>query len=275
MINILFFLVVIYASLKMLLSLNFITELVEIFEDFGVLSYRYSSIYYYFNSLRTILVFPDFGNATIFEAMNENMADSLKKMNTILDFKLDKYPSVRDFYWIMGANIEKPRPSSSYINITCFDDQICRKIINHKKYAVLSEGIKMAVAFIYQHIINIYEDYKKEKEIIKEIKLSSYIKEKFINIQYEQIDINLNYVFIVIENRIYEAFISDLTSLINKNNTIIEILNICAIIYIFIVEFIVMVFIVFNLKGRTKIIEEVTIKLNNSFNFMLKRNANN
>ena len=133
----------------------------------------------------------------------------------------------------------------------------------------------MAVAFIYQHIINIYEDYKKEKEIIKEIKLSSYIKEKFINIQYEQIDINLNYVFIVIENRIYEAFISDLTSLINKNNTIIEILNICAIIYIFIVEFIVMVFIVFNLKGRTKIIEEVTIKLNNSFNFMLKRNANN
>ena len=193
-------------------------------------------------------------------------------MNVILDFKLDRYPSVGNFYWITGTNMEKPRPSPSYINITCNDDQFCRKIINHTKYEVLSEGIKMAVTFIYQQIINIYEDYKKEKGNIKKIKLPSYIKEKFINSQFEQIDINLKYVFICIESRIYEAFMTDLTSLINKYNSIIEILNICAIIYIFIVEFIVMVFIVFNLKRKTKVIEEVTVMINNAFKFMLKRN---
>ena len=69
---------------------------------------------------------------------------------------------------------------------------------------------------MYQQIINIYEDYKSYKENIKKIKLSSYIKEKFINNQYEQIDMNLNYVIICIEYRIYELFMTDLTNLINK-----------------------------------------------------------
>ena len=51
-----------------------------------------------------------------------------------------------------------------------------------------------------------------------------------------------------------------------------ETLNICTIIYISIVEFIIMVFIVLNLKKKTKIIEEVTFKINKAFNFMLNRN---
>ena len=270
--NFLFFIVIIYVSVKIIFSLNFITEIIGIFEDFGVLSYRYSSMYYYFNSLRTLLVFPDFGNETIFETMNENMADRLKRMNFILDFKLDKYPSVGNYYLITGTNMKKSRPSPSYINNTCYEDQFCRKIINHTKYEVLSEGLKMAVTFMYQQIINIYNDYKKEKENIKKIKLSSYIKEKFINSQFMQIDINLNYVFICIEYRIYEAFMTDLISLVNKYNSIIEILNLCAIIYIFIFEFIVMVFIILNLKKTTKKIEDATVRINNALNFMLKRN---
>ena len=120
--------------------------------------------------------------------------------------------------------------------------------------------------------VNIYEDYKKYKENIKKIKLSSYIKEKFINNQYEQIDINLNYVIICIEYRIYELFMTDLTNLINKYSFNMETLNICTIIYISIVEFIIMVFIVLNLKKKTKIIEEVILKINKAFNFMLNRN---
>ena len=272
--NVLFFFGIIYVSVKIIFSLNFIKEIKEIFEDFGVLSYRYSSMYYYFNSLRTLLVFPGFGNETIFETINENMSDRLKRMNVVLDFKLNKYPSVGNYYWITGTNMKKPRPSPSYINITCYEDQFCRKIINHTKYEVLSEGLKMAVTSMYQQIINIYNDYKKEKENIKEIKLSSYIKEKFINSQYEIIDINLNYVFICIEYRIYEAFMTDLTSLINKYKSIIEILNICEIIYIFIVEFVVLIFIVFILKRKTKIIKDITFRNNKSFNFMLNRNIN-
>ena len=274
LLNVLFFFVIVFITLKIIFSINFIRKIIEIFEDFGVLSYRYSSMYYYFNSLRTLLVFPDFGNETIFEKMNENMADRLKKMNVVLDFKLDKYPSVGNYYWITGTNMKKPRPSPSYINITCYDDQFCRKIINHTKYEVLSEGLKMAVTSMYQQIINIYNDFKKEKKNINKIKLSSYIKEKFINYQYEKIDINLNYVFICIEYRIHEAFMTDLTSLINKYKSIMEILNICAIIYIFFVEIIVMVFIVLNLKKIASKIEFITLRINKSFNLMLKRNIN-
>ena len=271
---ILFIFVVVYVSVKIVISLNFVTEIKGIFEDFGVLSYRYSSMYYYFNSLRTLLVFPDFGNETIFDTMNANMADRLKKMNVVLDFKLNKYPAVGNYYWITGTNMKKPRPSPSYINITCYDDEKCREIINNKKYDVLSEGLKMAVTSMYQQIINIYDDYKKEKYNIREKQTSAFIKEKFINSQYEQIDVNLNYVFICIEYRIYEAFMSDLTALVNKYNSIIGALNICAVIYCFIVAFIVIAFIIFHLKKITKKIEEATLRINNSFSYMLKRNVN-
>ena len=66
---------------------------------------------------------------------------------------------------------------------------------------------------------------------------------------------------------------TDLISLIDKYKSIIEILNICAITYIFIVEFIVMFFIVFNLKKTTKIIEDITLRINKSFNLMLNRHT--
>ena len=271
---ILFIFVVIYVLVKIYISLNFISEIKGIFDDFGVLSYRYSSMYYYFNSLRTLLVFPDFGDETIFETMNANMADRLKKMNVVLDFKLVKYPAVGYYYWVTGTNMKKPRPSPEYINITCYDDQKCREIINNKKYDVLSEGLKMAVTSMYQQIINIYDDYRKEKVNINSTTDASYIKEKFINSQYEQIDINLNYVFTCIENRIYEAFMKDLTALVVKYNSIIEALNICAVIYCFFIAFTVMTFIIFYLRRVTKRIEEATSRINNSFSYMAQKNTN-
>ena len=49
------------------------------------------------------------------------MADKLKKMNYIFDFKINKYPSVSN-YWVAGSNMKKPRPSPSYINSTCYED---------------------------------------------------------------------------------------------------------------------------------------------------------
>ena len=175
---ILFICAIVYVIVKIVISLNFITEIREIFEDFGVISYRYSSIYYYFNTLRTLLVFPDYENENqnILNNMHINMDDKLKKMNVILDFKLKKYPTVQNYYWITGTNMKKPRPSPSYINDTCIDDQKCREIINNKKYDVLSEGIKMAITSMYQQIINIFEDYKKQKNDNKfENRLESFI----------------------------------------------------------------------------------------------------
>ena len=268
---VLFILFIVYASLKIIISLNFITEIRGIFEDFGVLAYRYSSMYYYFNSLRTILVFPSFGQPKILGSINANMSDKLKKMNKVLDFKLNKYPAVGNYYWITGTNMKKPRPSESYIDITCYNDTGCRKYINDTRYDVLSEGLKMAVTSMYQQIINIYEDYTKEKDNINNVE---FIKEKFINSQYEQIDINLNYVFICIEYRIYEAFMTDLNALANKYNVIIEALNICAVIYCFLVEFIVMIFIIFYLRKITKKVNEVTLRINNAFTYMIKKNSN-
>ena len=259
---ILFIFFIVYATLKIYISLNFITEIKDIFSDFGVLAYRYSSIYYYFNSLRTILVFPKFGKESILASINENMSEKLKKMNIVLDMKLSKYPTVQNYYWITGTNMKKPRPSESYIDMTCYNDEGCRKYINDTRYNVLSEGIKMGVTSMYQQIINIYEDYKKEKYNIKNV---SNIKEKFINNQFEQIDINLNYVFICIEYRIYEAFMKDLNSLANKYNVIIEALNICAVIYCFLVEFIVMIFVIFYLRKITKRVEKATLRINSAF----------
>ena len=225
--------------------------------------------------MRTILVFPDFGNEKLLEEIQINLADKIKQMDRIIDIKLDKYPSVKDYYWIIGADTNNPKPSPSYINATCYDDQKCIDIINNKNYNILSEGLKMAITSMNQLIINIYEDYKKHKIFIKENNTIDFIKEKFINNQYEQLDINLNYVVISIEKRIYEAFMIDVSSLANKYNAIIEALNICAVIYCFIVEFITLTFIIFNLRKITKRIEEATLRINNAFRYMIKKNINN
>ena len=66
----------------------------------------------------------------------------------------------------------------------------------------------------------------------------------------------------------------DLTALVVKYNSIIEALNICAVIYCFFVAFTVMTFIIFYLRRVTKRIEEATSRINKSFSYMAQKNTN-
>ena len=264
----LFLIEVVYFFVKIFISLDFITEIKGIFEDFGVLASRYSLIYHYFNSLRTFIIIPQFYNEEIFLDSDQIVELRNIKMENVINFKLTKYPTVNKFYnSILNVKIEKGNEYE--ISFICNDDIKCKTIIESSKYNLFSGGLSIAVSSTLRQIINYYKDYQNS---IKNVTNINDIKKYFIDKEYEQIDMNLNYVFYGVEKRIYEVFMTDLNSLVNKYNSIIEALNICAVIYCCIVAFTVMAFIIGYLRRITIRIEEATVRINNSFCYMVMRN---
>ena len=62
----LFLVILIYFFVKLFISIGFIDDIKNIFDDFGTVSFKYSMVYYYFNTLRVLLVIPEFTNEAIF-----------------------------------------------------------------------------------------------------------------------------------------------------------------------------------------------------------------
>jgi len=70
----LYFIIIIYFFLKLFMSLNFCSDIKRIFNDFGSITSRSSIVYYYFNSLRVLLLVPQFGDVTIFNNMKNALS---------------------------------------------------------------------------------------------------------------------------------------------------------------------------------------------------------
>ena len=256
----------IYVTAKIIISLDFIGDIKSIFEDFGVLAYRYSLIFYYFNSLRLLIIIPQFGDEKIFQTMGERAQNIDEKMNNFINFKMTRYTNVCNFYsHILEKNHEE------IVKTICENDLKCNEIMESKRYNLFSQGLKIAVPSTVSQISNIYKDYEKSKSIINDTDI---IIKLFINNQFEQIDMNLNYVYSNIQRRIFQVFLEDLNSLVSGFNSKITALNICAFFYCFIVAFTTLFFIIYFLRRITVRIEEATVRINNTFCYMVKTNSN-
>ena len=140
-----------------------------------------------------------------------------------------------------------------------------------KDIIFFTDGVKITINSIFSQILNMYNDFEKSKSFIND---TDTIKNIFIDNQFEQIDMSLNYVYSNIQRRIFQVFLEDLNSLVSGFNSKITALNICAFFYCFIVAFTTLFFIIYYLRRITIRIEEATVRINSAFCYMAKTNSN-
>ena len=276
---VLFLVILVYFFVKLFVSIGFIDDIKNIFDDFGTVSFKYSMVYYYFNTLRVLLVVPMFTNEEIFDTMENDLIEETNNINDVLNYRMKNYESTN----ILFTAFTRSQNDTSVTNITaiiCEGNNLCDKTVSNPEFNMIADGIDVAINAIVQETQNIYNDYKKIKdariannvsvEITKEEVNDWYINDKF-----KQVDVNLNFVLSLVQQRIYTAFLEDSDNLTHKFQNMINIFNACAIIYCCLLGIFVIIFVVYKIKNMTRVVEVSTMRLNKAFFFIKENNLGN
>ena len=267
----LFLVILIYFFVKLFISIGFIDDIKNIFDDFGTVSFKYSMVYYYFNTLRVLLVIPEFTDESIFETMTNDLIDETNNINNVLNYRMKNYASTN----VLFNAFTRSQNDTSVTNIQqiiCEDDYKCNRVLSDKTYNMVSDGIDVAINAMVQETQNLYNDYsKKPKENIKKEDVSAW----YINTKFKQVDVNLNYVLSLVQERIYTAFLKDANDLTNKFQLEINIFNSCAIIYCCLLGIFVVIYVVNKIQNMTRVVEVSTMRLNQAFCFIKENNLGN
>ena len=275
---ILFLIILIYFFVKLFVSIGFIDDIKNIFDDFGTVSFKYSMVYYYFNTLRVLLVVPDFTDQNIFNTMEEDLIDETNNINDVLNYRMKNYESTN----ILFNAFTRGQNDTSITNISaiiCEDNHLCHMVVANKEFNMIADGIDVAINAIVQETQNIYNDYK--TNVNKGDSNGTYtitrenVTNWYINNKFKQVDVNLNFVLSLVQQRIYTAFLQDSDNLTHKFQNMINIFNSCAIIYCCLLGIFVIIFVVYKIKSMTKIVEDSTMRLNRAFFFIKENNLGN
>ncbi len=272
---ILFLVILIYFFVKLFVSIGFIDDIKNIFDDFGTVSFKYSMVYYYFNTLRVLLVVPDFTNENIFDTMEKDLIEETNNINDVLNYRMKNYDSTN----ILFNAFTRGQNDTSITNITaiiCEDNRLCNMVVSNTEFNMIADGIDVAINAIVQETQNIYNDYKNNVRKSTDVVITrENVTNWYINNKFKQVDVNLNFVLSLVQQRTYTAFLEDSNNLTHKFQNMINIFNSCAIIYCCLLGIFVIIFVVYKIKSMTKIVEDSTMRLNRAFFFIKENNLGN
>ena len=273
----LFLIILVYFFVKIFISLGFINDIKNIFDDFGTVSYKYSMVYYYFNTIRVLLIVPKFSNEGIFDTMTTDLIKETDNINKVLNYRMKNYKSTAILF-----NAFSKKQSDTTVNIEeiiCLDDVKCKWVLNNNKFNMVTDGIDVAINAMVQQTQNTYNDYKSIKENSTQEQIDnmplSDVKKNYVDEKFKQVDVNLNFVLSLVQERIYKAFLEDATTLKDKFQNQINIFNSLAIIYCVILGSFVMIYVINKIKRMTRTVEVSTMRLNKAFCFIKENNLGN
>jgi hypothetical protein len=249
---------------KYILSFN--SKYNKFFHNMSILTNRYALLYYYFNTMRLVVVLPERSNyfemyKDVMEKFSELYEKENKEFLEILSSGIQDYEEVNKLFDML-----KETSGDSFDKVTqiiCHKNQLCEEYIKTNRN-LLHSGVDFASKTIITEISNIYMDYKKinNKEEINEINSTLFYSKdsQFINIGKI-----LNFFFIYVEENIFNCFEKDE---INLNSSYIQMMNFLnffsIIIGIFIFLFIIF-FIFISIYNFSEPIKEASYRINCSF----------
>ena len=128
---------------------------------------------------------------------------------------------------------------------------------------MVKKGIDIGLKTIAQVIYNMFDDYLDLKNILND---TAIIKERFVTRDFVQIDVSLNFLLYMVEERCAEVFLIEALNLKNDFKTIIISLNIFIIIFLAIIS-ILMIFLIINKITRLlNLVEKSSLRISISIN---------
>ena len=267
---ILIVIIIIFNFYKFNSSLTFSSKYDSFFDNFAVLANRYSILFYFFNHLRTLFIFPEGDRKKYFSAsldMMTSLYDSQTKIfNDILLSEINNYNEIKNLFNIITDNRNN---LSEYLkeNI-CGDITGCRNYLD-SEFNIFSSGIDLALKTCINQINNIYMDYKnlKNKTNLSEINTTLIHNPHF---KFIYIGNSINNMFIYVKEKIFECFKNDITTFNTSYDKRMKIFNIISIVFSVFLFLFVIIIIFVSISRFTEPIKDSTFRINLSFFYIKK-----
>ena len=241
---ILFFFIIILSIIKIQYEISYKEKFNNFFFDFDSITNRYSSLYYYFNILRTLLILPDDDRKIILENVLENMNANLDKQD-------------KEFLYVVSKNMKPYKKTLKFLNILklnknnvldilkekiCEEDIPCLKYLESKPN-IFESGFNLAYQTCIKSIENLFMIYKyiKNKTDINEIN-STIINSQ--NSEFKIISLSLSNMVLYTKEKLFNFLDEDVYNFNDSYNKILKFLNIISIIF-GIITFLFVIIIIF------------------------------
>ena len=264
--------IIVFNLFKLKVYLSFKSNYHFFFIDYSILTDRYAMLFYYFNTLKTLLIFPDDYRKRkleqVFEGMNKFYENENNKYNNILQSNIERYSQIKIFFKLLQDNKNDPTET--------IKEEICSNILHCKLYLdsiynIFTSGIDFAFRLGMTQISNYYNDYKKlsNKLDIDLIKMNIINSPHF---RFVFIAHSLNNIFLYVKQKIFILFMIDENYFINSYNNKMNILNLISIIFSILIFLFVIVYIFISISKFTGPIKDSTYRINCSFYYIKKYN---
>ena len=262
----LYIIIIVYFFVKLFMSLNFCSDIKRIFLDFGKITSRSSSVFYYINSMKILLMVPKFGDENIFEEMIKIVNEQKLEINEVLKYNIINYKSCQQAFKYFQES--KDGMEDYFIKNGCGNDTLCIEIFN-SSYNLYLNGLTTTLDAILLYTENMFNDYWKLRY---ELNYSNTeITKKLIDLDFIKIELCLNYILNHIQEILYSSFENDEYSIKDNYHLTINILNSCAISYSGIIGILIMIFVIRLLKSLANNIRISGNRLNNAFCFIKEK----
>ena len=226
---------IIYSIFKLLTIVLFIGKFNNVIKDFRILMLQYNEVIHYWNNIKTLFVLPNSSHSNYLEETENYFYQINSDVNSILNNRINNYKKVKYLYEFLSD----PSRSLNESDIDfCLNQSRCLQIFYSND--LLTKDIESTVNLYAKEIENYYKDFIPNKDNIKS---KEDIIKLFISDKYELLSLNINHVFIYIEQVFLRFFLEDEKDIINNFDFEVKVLNVfeicyCALLNLFSVLFV-------------------------------------
>ena len=253
----------VYTVVKIIMTMNYIKKTKQVFLDYSIVTFEYSMIIDYFNNLDLILINQDFGREDVLNQMQTKIEALFKKSEEVKKKSIAQYPNVYKVFSVLNRGDDEEAIKKEL----CQKDDICNQIFD-SNFNIAKNGIDVGLRTVSQIIYNTYRDFIVVKDSVHEI---NKVKD-FMTDNYLKVDVSLNFIFILVEDRCAEAFILDCNDLMNSFKKIIISFNIFVICFIVIGSLLITFFIIGQITKLSNIIDKSSVRITMSFCYIKEKN---
>ena len=208
---------IIYSLYKILTLVLFIDKFNNTVNDFSSMILQYNEVVRYWNNIKTLFILPNSIHSVHLEETENYFYSINSKVNYILNNRINNYKRVKKLYEVLSD-------STKNLNETgidfCFGHKKCLEVFYSND--LLTKEVESTVNLYAKEIENYYKDFIPNKD---KITTKDDIKRLFINDKYELLSLNINHVFIYIEQVFLKFFLEDKEDIIDKFHFEVNILN--------------------------------------------------
>ena len=268
---IIFFLIIIvvYSIYKIRNNTIFINQYERFYSDFHIIEERFASLYYYWNAIKTIMIF-NFNEerwhnmSIVLQNMNSHYEKITNNYNQLLTKDMRFYNDVEKLFEIFTYNKND--------SVEFLQKNICMNISSCKSYlmtndSIFNSGIDFGYKICFSYLNNIFMDYQsiKNKTSIREI-LSTITDDKFY--EFKRMRKSFANVFYYLKAQIFTDYKEEAISFGRKYKKMGLALNIISLIISILVLLFVIIFIFITVSNYSLPIKHSAYRINHSFYFI-------